>query len=237
MISIVVPVYRNADTLPPLHARLTAVLGEDAGVELIFVDDACPAGSGAVLDRLAEGDSRVRVRRLARNVGQHRAIVEGLRAARGRIVIAMDADLRDPPEAVPDLLAAIDAGHDVVFCGRAGAYASAGRRLTSRIYKRLQRWLTGVPIDAGSYVALRREVVDRVLAMPAGPQTIAAAIGMAGGHMASLPRRRPARPLGRSAYSSRMRLSLALGSLWWIVKRRLFGAGGRAPAQTQVADE
>lgn len=237
MVSIVVPVYRNADTLAPLHARLTAVLGADAGVEFIYVDDACPAGSGAVLDRLAAGDSRVRVLRLPRNLGQHRAIVEGLRAARGAIVVSMDADLQDPPEAVPDLVSAIAVGHEVVFCGRAGAYASRGRRLTSRLYKRMQWWLAGVPIDAGSFVALRREVVDRVLAMPAGPQTIAATIGMAGGRMTSLPRRRPARPLGRSAYSSRMRLSLALGSLWWMVRRRLAGHGGRTPAQTQVADE
>ena len=71
---------------------------------MIFVDDACPAGSGAVLDQLARGDARVRVIRHERNQGQRLAVWHGLEAARGEIVITMDADLQDPPEAIPPLL-------------------------------------------------------------------------------------------------------------------------------------
>jgi len=100
-LSVVLPVYRNAEALAALHARLIRVLeAEAAGFELIFVDDACPAGSGAVLDELAHQDERVRIIRHERNQGQRLAVWHGLEAARGGIVIAMDADLQDPPEAI-----------------------------------------------------------------------------------------------------------------------------------------
>ena len=104
-ISVVLPVYRNAEVLAALHARLVRALeGEAAELEMIFVDDACPAGSGAVLDELARRDARVRVIRHERNQGQRLAVWHGLEAARGAIVITMDADLQDPPEAIPLLL-------------------------------------------------------------------------------------------------------------------------------------
>ena len=120
-ISVVLPVYRNAEVLAALHARLVRVLeGEAAELEMIFVDDACPAGSGAVLDQLARRDTRVRVIRHERNQGQRLAVWHGLEAARGEIVITMDADLQDPPEAIPLLL-----GNCVrvarVQCSRGGA--------------------------------------------------------------------------------------------------------------------
>jgi len=100
-ISVVLPVYRNAEVLVALHARLIRVLeAEAAGFELIFVDDACSAGSGAVLEGLARQDARVQIIRHERNLGQRLAVWHGLEAARGGVVIAMDAGLQDPPEAI-----------------------------------------------------------------------------------------------------------------------------------------
>ncbi len=217
------PVYRNADTLAELHARITSsLLSHVASLQIVFVDDACPDESGAVLDRLAAGDRRVTVVRLDENTGQHRAIVAGLARASGDVVVIIDADLQDPPEAMPSLLCAIDDGHDVAFGGRHGRYhESPARRLTSRLFKRLQSRLTGLPIDAGSYVAITRPVVERLLRMPPGPQTVVAMIGFAGRRVTSVPVERAARPSGRSAFSTRQRVSLGWKTLVWTVRTRL----------------
>ena len=149
-VSVVVPVYGNAETVGPLQARLRAVLDRAAlAHETVFVDDASPDGSLAALRALAERDPAVRVLALPRNRGQHRAVLAGLRLARGRHVAIMDADLQDPPEALPALLARARDGYDAVFAGRRGHYESRGRLLTSRVFKWLLHAATGLPADAG----------------------------------------------------------------------------------------
>ena len=151
VISVVLPVYRNAEALAALYARLIRVLeAETARFELIFVDDACPAGSGAVLDELVRQDARVRIIRHDRNQGQRLAVWHGLEAARGGVVIAMDADLQDPPEAIPLLLVELcSTGAGAVFAGRRGAYQGRVRMATSRLYRSVLQALTGIPGDAG----------------------------------------------------------------------------------------
>ncbi|HEX7525198.1 MAG TPA: glycosyltransferase, partial [Gaiellaceae bacterium] len=104
--SVVVPVYRNAATLRELHARLGEVLPELDRRELIFVNDGCDDGSGAVLRDLAEADRTVVVVELEANRGQHSAVLAGLERSRGEWTIVLDADLQDPPEAIPALIAA-----------------------------------------------------------------------------------------------------------------------------------
>lgn len=222
-LTVVVPVYRNAETLAALHARLAATLDRlGERVELVYVDDACPDGSGEVLDGIAVDDPRVKVVRLPENIGQHRAIMKGLAASSGDRVVILDADLQDPPEAIPDLLNRLADGFDVVFAGRVGHYHdSPVKRVTSQVFKRMQRWLAGLPVDAGGYVALTRPVADRMLAMPPGPQTVVVMTAFAGRAITSVPVERARRPVGRSAFSSWRRFSLAIATLAWAARMRL----------------
>lgn len=224
-VGVVVPVYRNADTLPDLHARLARALDEAGrAFEVVYVDDACPDGSGETLRALASRDDRVKLVGLSENIGQHRAILAGLASVTGDPVVIIDADLQDPPEAVPELLARLDGGCDVAFGGRRGRYhGSSVRWVTSRVFKRIQRWLTGLPVDAGTFVALTREVSGRVLAMPPGPQTVVAMIGFAGRRITSVPVERASRPVGRSSFTFRRRLSLAFGTIVWAARMRFSG--------------
>jgi glycosyltransferase involved in cell wall biosynthesis len=236
-LSVVVPVYRNADTVEELFERLARALGRDErAFEVVFVDDACPHGSLAVLRRLAERDARAVVVPLPTNLGQHRAVLTGLARARGRRVVVMDADLQDPPEEVPRLLRALDEGYAAAFGGRHGRYESAAKLLTSRLFKTLLHLLCGVPADAGMFVALERTLLEEVVALGAGEGPfVVALIGACGRPMTSVPVTRAPRRSGRSAYSSWLRLRTALGALtwaaWWRWRRRWRGSaagGGRA---------
>jgi polyisoprenyl-phosphate glycosyltransferase len=223
-VSVVVPVYRNAATVDVLQGQLTRVL-EACGLEFetIFVDDACPEGSGRRLHALAARDRRVRVVSHERNRGQHRAVVTGLEVATGEWIVIMDADLQDPPRAIPALLAAGRQGFSAVFAGRRGRYESRGRLLTSRMFKRALSHLCGVPPDAGSFVAVTRSVADRVLVTAHGRCSLPALIGMTGLPVTSIPIDRQSRSHGRSAYSSWGRLRSGTETLLRVVVWRLRG--------------
>ena len=162
MIAVVVPVYGNAATLEALAARLADALAGRAW-RLRFVIDASPDDSAAVAHRLAAADARIAVTDLTENVGQHRALAAGLAAEpEADAWVCLDADLQDPPEAVPLLLDRLARGDvEAVFAGRRGAYESLGRRLTGTLHRRVAARLTGLPADAGAFLAMRPRRADR----------------------------------------------------------------------------
>ncbi len=210
-ISIVLPVYRNADTLRELARGLKDVLERRClSYEIIFVEDACPENSLAILTQLAQEDSRIAVLALERNIGQHRAVLTGLSYARGNQIVVMDADLQDPPEAIPDLLNKMQEGYAAVFAGRRGVYESRDRLIASRLFKWLLHWVAGTPVDAGLYVAINREMVERLLRLEVSHPFVVAMIGCTRLPLASLPILRRQRAGGRSAYSSLERLKTGL---------------------------
>lgn len=115
-ISVVVPVYCSRDTLPELYRRLVSVLEPiDPHFELILVEDCGGDDSWSVIEDLVKHDTRVRGLQLARNYGQHNALLCGIRAAQGEIVVTIDDDLQNPPEEIPKLLTRLNEGYDVVY--------------------------------------------------------------------------------------------------------------------------
>ena len=234
LVSVVVPVYRNAATLRELHARLGEVLPELDRRELIFVNDGCDDGSGAVLSDLAKADQTVVVVELEANRGQHSAVLAGLERSRGEWTIVLDADLQDPPEAIPALIAAAAPETDAVFAGRRGGYESWPRLVTGRAYRRLLHLVSGTPVDAGAYVALSRRMVARLLEMrelaPARPPALVAMIGCTGLQTVSLPVERARRPVGSSAYSTARRARSGLQALGWAIAWKLRGRRRRTGA-------
>jgi len=231
-VSVISPVYQNADTIELLHARIAGCL-EGAGVpfEVIFVEDACPSGSLEVLRRLAQRDSRVAVISLEQNVGQHHAALIGLRYARGKAIVLLDADLQDPPEAIPLLLQKLNVNTAAAFAGRRGAYESLPRLASSFVFKVLLHLLAGVPADAGMFVVFDRRVAERLLAYRPRWPFVVAMIGSTGLPMISIPIRRDRRASGGSAYTSWDRLRVGVQTLAWAAAWRL-GAGS---ASTEAA--
>jgi len=220
-VSVVVPVYRNADTLSALYQRVRQAL-ETQGLtyEVVFVDDACPAGSLAVLQGLAGNDPHVAVLALASNMGQHRAVLAGLGHAHGERVVVLDADLQDPPEAIPELLSKLQEGFGAVFAGRRGHYESDVRLLTSRLFKWLLYKASGVPADAGLFVAMNRAMVERLLAYDTPRPFLVAQMGFTGLPLASIPVVRAQRSGGGSAYTFWARLMIGVRALFWSISYR-----------------
>ena len=220
-VSVVLPVYRNREALDELHSRLSRTLAAAAPrYELVFVDDACPEGSGAVLAHCAARDPRVRTVSLLRNVGQQRAAWLGLAAARGAWAVVMDADLQDPPEAIPALLAAGAPGVDAVLAAWTGRYEGRGRLATSRVFKILREKLTGYPRDAGMFLALSRPLVAEILRVDVPHPFLPSLVGLSGRRFAAVPVARAARPHGGSAYTGPGLLLRALREVVFISRRR-----------------
>jgi len=163
-LSVVVTVFNEAGSLEELYRRTVAAL-EGRDFELIFVDDGSTDESFATIERLHAADERVRGVRLKRNFGQHPAMHAGLARARGAIVATMDGDLQNPPEDLPKLVAAVEAGADVASGRRAARRDSWGRTLPSLMINGMLRRFTGVGIsDFGcAFNAYRSDAVEPVL--------------------------------------------------------------------------
>lgn len=219
-VSIVLPVYRNADTLEELHGRVSKVLeSQNLSFEMVCVIDACPSGSLSVVERLAQLDTRVRGFELRRNCGQHAAVLVGLAQAQAPWTIIMDADLQDPPEAIPGLLARAQATDRVaaVFASRHGRYESMGRHITSRVFKALLHYLCDVPPGAGIFVAMDSTMRKALLAMKGPYPFIVAMIGCTGLTLESIPVRRSPREKGRSAYNAWGRFRSGWRAVQWVL--------------------
>lgn len=220
-VTVVTPVYGNEATLEALCRRVAVALDARGwSWSLRVVVDASPDGSLAVARRLAEADGRLSVLALDANVGQNAALLRGVAVEDGADAwVCLDADLQDPPEAVPSLLDRLARGDvAVVFGGRRGAYESPGRLLTGAVHRAVLSRLTGVPTDAGAFLALNRPARDALVALR--PPSIVAGVGVARLATTSVPVERGPRPSGKSAWTAPARLRQSGRTLAWAVRAR-----------------
>lgn len=205
-VSVVIPCYRSAQTLPELVDRLSAVLpGTAIEHEIILVVDGSPDGTWDVAEELARGHRDVRAIQLARNYGQHNALVAGVRAARHDIVVTMDDDLQHPPEEVPRLLAALTDDLDLVYaCPREDEHGFT-RNLASQLVKVALSGPFGVQ-DARSISAFRvfRAFLRNGFERVAGPHaSIDVALSWGTTRIGCVDVRMEQRAAGRSGYNTR----------------------------------
>jgi glycosyltransferase involved in cell wall biosynthesis len=161
-ISVVIPLFNEAESLPELCGQLTDVLSRTGGeYELVFIDDGSRDGSLSVLREWAQRDHHVRVISFRRNFGKSAALATGFRAARGNVVITMDADLQDDPAEIPNLLAKLDEGYDLVSGWKRKRHDPLSKTLPSRLFNRVTGSLSGVRLHDFNcgLKAYRREVV------------------------------------------------------------------------------
>ena len=171
MLSVVVPTYNEAGSVPKLAERLHAALGA-RDWELVIVDDGSPDGTADIAAALAPRIPTNVVRRAGKG-GLASAVIAGFAAARGDILVVMDADLSHPPELVPALLSAIEGGADLAVGSR---YVAGGgvedwpmkRQIVSRVACLMGNALVPVRDATSGFFALRRSVIDGVTLNPIG---------------------------------------------------------------------
>ena len=165
-ISVVIPIYNEALSLPALFARLYPALDAiSQSYEIIFINDGSSDQSAAILRQQFQKRPEVtRVILLAHNCGQHNAILAGFAQTRGQLIITLDADLQNPPEEIPKLIVAAQAGHDYVGTIRKQRQDTLFRRYASRLMNRLRERITYIRItDQGCMLrAYSKEIVDAI---------------------------------------------------------------------------
>ncbi len=203
-VSVVIPIFNEEESIPPLFQRLTSSLDTlDLPYELIAIDDGSRDHSFALLRSLAVVDPRLRVVRLRRNFGQTAAFAAGFARARGDVVVTIDADLQNDPADIGKLLQKLDEGFDVVSGWRVQRQDRfLSRRLPSVLANRLISLVTGLKLhDYGcSLKAYRREVVQDLQLYGELHRFIPAIASWQGVSVAELPVNHTARKFGKSKY-------------------------------------
>ena len=165
-VSVVIPIYNEAENINPLHDRLAQTLdGLGRSAEVWYVNDGSTDNSLDLLRRLAERDARVGVIELSRNSGQHAAVLAGFAACQGQIIVTLDGDLQNPPEEIPRLVSKLEEGYQVVGGWRETRHDPWLRRAASTVVNRATSIAVGVHMhDYGCMLrAYRREVIDEIL--------------------------------------------------------------------------
>ncbi|WP_100864206.1 MULTISPECIES: glycosyltransferase family 2 protein [Streptomyces] len=217
-VSVAVPVFNEEEVLPVLAARLRPVLdGCGEPYEVIAVDDGSTDRTPLLLEDLRAGWPQLRVVTLRRNSGHQAALTAGLRRARGAYVVSIDADLQDPPEVIPDMLALARAERlDIVYGVRTDRSTDSGfKRRTAGVYYRLMRRLAGsfVPDQAGDFRLLSRAVVDTLKTLPDQQQIYRLLIPWLGFPSGQIAYRRAERAAGTSKYPLHKMVLLAFDSI------------------------
>ena len=216
-LTVVAPVFNERDSLPDLYRRVRATmeaLGESW--ELILVDDGSTDGSGQAIAELARRDRHLRPIHFARNFGHQIAVTAGLDHARGQAVVIIDADLQDPPEVIPDLVAQWRQGFDVVYAVRTEREGESWfKKATASFFYRVIYRITDVqiPLDTGDFRLLDRRVVDILSQMRERHRFLRGMAAWVGFRQIGVPYKRAARHAGVTKYPFRKMVRLALNAV------------------------
>lgn len=205
--SVVVPVYNSEHTLEELYARIRDVFENTIKqeFELILVDDSSKDQSYEVMKKLRAGDQRVRIIQMAKNFGQHPALLCGFSYAKGDFVITMDDDLQHPPEEIPKLTAVMDAREDVdvIIAKYQGRKHNFVRRMGTRlsVYATSKMLKKDPDLEITSFRLMRRFIVDAILGMNVRLPQIGNLLVQTSNHIINVEVRHDARKYGKSGYS------------------------------------
>jgi len=218
ILSIVVPVYNEAEVIGTTYTRLSAMARglEHLDYELVVVDDGSSDGSFDRLAELARGDTRLKVLKFSRNFGHQTAITAGLDAARGDAVVVIDADLQDPPEVIPLMVQKWREGFDVVYGVRERRRGETVMKLaTAAAFYRLMSRMTNIqiPVDVGDFRLLSRRAADRLRKLREKDRFVRGLVSWIGFRQAGVTYHREARFAGETKYPFRKMLKFAFDGL------------------------
>lgn len=164
-ISVIIPIYNEAENIRELHKRLIASIAPvSPRFELIFIDDGSTDSSLDLLQELQNKDNNIRIIRFTRNFGQQSAVLAGFRNCKGKIIVQLDADLQNPPEEIPKLLQKLNEGYDIVSGIRENRQDSFFRKACSWFLFTFVSTLVGknVKLDISSFRVMNKSVVEKI---------------------------------------------------------------------------
>ena len=218
LISVVVPVYNEAEGISKFHGRTSTALSaiEGADWEIVYVDDGSRDSSLEQLETFAEKEPRVAVVKLSRNFGHQTAITAGLDHAEGDCVVFIDADLQDPPELIGDMFALWADGFDVVYGRRARRDGETRMKLmTAAAFYRTLRAMTNIdiPQDVGDFRLISRRVADQLRGMREQDRYVRGLVSWVGFRQTELLYNRDERIAGETKYPYRKMIRFALDGI------------------------
>lgn len=238
LLSFVIPCYRSENTIEGVVEEIkeTVAPRPEYDFEIILVDDSSPDGVFEVIERLAEGDERIKGLSFARNFGQHSALMAGMRASEGEIVICLDDDGQTPADELFKLVDALDKDTDVVYASYLGhgegKRHGAFRRLGSRVNDWMFRALLGKPrdLEITSYFAARRYIIDEACRYGNPFPYAVGLILRSTKRIKNVPVRHRARSEGQSGYTIKKLLALWFNGFttFSVVPLRVASAAGGA---------
>ena len=212
-ISVVVPLLNEQDNIGPLYEQITETLTDVYDYEIIFVDDGSSDNSFDILTKLQKPDARIRVICFRKNFGQTAALSAGFAHARGKVIVAIDADLQNDPADIPEMIAKLDEGFDVVSGWRKKRHDNAVTRLLpSKIANWLISRITGVKLhDYGCTLKVyRREVLEEIKLYGEMHRFIPALASWSGARIAEMPVNHRPRTTGKTKYGLGRTLKVVL---------------------------
>lgn len=217
-LSLVVPMYNEADVIPEFLERVVPIVeAVTPEYEIVCVNDGSSDGTLSLLEAAHESDHRIKILDLTRNFGKEVALSAGIDRASGDVVIPIDADLQDPPELIPDMVAQWRAGYEVVLAVRRDrSRDSFVRRSSARLFHRVLGRLSEVPIpaDAGDFRLLDRHVVEMLRQLPERTRFMKGIFAWLGFRPAIIEYARPARASGKSKWRPWQLWNFALEGLF-----------------------
>ena len=215
LVSVVVPMYNEEGSAVELYSRTVAALAR-VPFEIIAVDDGSTDATRDILAGLADQDPRLKVVELSRNFGHQAALTAGLEHACGDVVTTLDADLQDPPEVIPEMLARWRDGADVVYAVRSGREGETRfKRTTATWFYRVLSKIADVEVtrDSGDFRMLDRRVVDALLGMPERNRYLRGLTVWVGFTQTAVEYNRAARYAGTTHYPLRKMVRFALDAM------------------------
>jgi dolichol-phosphate mannosyltransferase len=217
-VDLVIPVYNEAGVVDHTHAKLRSIVdGLPYDFCFLYIDDGSRDGTADSLRGISSNDPRVSVLSLSRNFGHQAALTAGMDASQGDIVITMDADGQHPPEMIPQMLALIEQGYDVVQTQRMDvAQPASFKKWTSGFFYRLINTISGTHVLPGTadFRALSRQAVDALKAMPEYHRFLRGMVAWIGYPMVILPYQPAERISGHSKYSLGKMIRLAMDAIF-----------------------
>jgi polyisoprenyl-phosphate glycosyltransferase len=218
LLSVVIPCFNEEPVLRAAHERLTQAVSRIEGFEheLIFIDDGSRDRTFEILAELQSHDSHTRVLKLSRNFGHQIAVTAGLEAAKGEVVVVIDADLQDPPEVISEMIKLWREGNHVVYGSRTTRVGESRFKLMTAkaFYRIINRFSdTSIPVDTGDFRLMDRSVVDVLLAMPERGRFLRGMVSWVGFRQVPLPYERDARHAGRTKYSLLKMIQFAMDGI------------------------